>query len=120
VGFGGRGFSKFQGAAEKIKRENDVHLRQLAKKSAYVIFYFLVRFWAFLGKGSSKTREKQLGLIECVSKKIHRGNIFRGGFFFPGGFLTFFSFDFFVALLKHLSVRGTQKRDTKCFAGSCV
>jgi hypothetical protein len=40
-------------AAEKIKRETDVHLRQLAKKSC-----FKVRFWAFLGKGSSKTRGK--------------------------------------------------------------
>jgi hypothetical protein len=49
-----------QGATEKIKRENDVHLRQLAKKSTYVrtFFFFKVRFWAFLGKGSSKTREK--------------------------------------------------------------
>jgi hypothetical protein len=33
--------SASQGAAEKIKRENDVHLRQLAKKSTYVpIFFF--------------------------------------------------------------------------------
>jgi hypothetical protein len=48
-----------QGATEKIKRENDVHLRQLAKKSTYVLFFFFkVRFWAFLGKGSLKTREK--------------------------------------------------------------
>jgi hypothetical protein len=50
-----------QGAAEKIKRENDVHLRQLANKNAYEPFLFificLVRFWAFLAKGSSKTRE---------------------------------------------------------------
>jgi hypothetical protein len=68
-----------QGAAEKIKRENDVHLRQLAKKNTYVPYFFssffLVRFWAFLGKGSSKTREKKL-----VRFKInHRGNIFSGG-----------------------------------------
>jgi hypothetical protein len=48
-----------QGAAEKIKRGNDVHLRQLAKKSTrtFIFIYFLVRFWAFLGKGSSKTRD---------------------------------------------------------------
>jgi hypothetical protein len=26
---------RLQGAAEKIKRENDVHLRQLAKKSTF-------------------------------------------------------------------------------------
>jgi hypothetical protein len=30
-----------QGAAEKIKRETDVHLRQLAKKSTYVPFFSL-------------------------------------------------------------------------------
>jgi hypothetical protein len=29
-----------QGAAEKIKRETDVHLRQLAKKSTYLLFFF--------------------------------------------------------------------------------
>jgi hypothetical protein len=29
-----------QGAAEKIKRENDVYLRQLAKKSTYLLFIF--------------------------------------------------------------------------------
>jgi hypothetical protein len=47
-----------QGAEEKIKRENDVHLRQLAKKNTYRhVLFFLVPFWAFLGKGSSKTRE---------------------------------------------------------------
>jgi hypothetical protein len=34
------GWSAGQGAAEKIKRENDVHLRQLAKKSTYVLFFF--------------------------------------------------------------------------------
>jgi hypothetical protein len=36
-----------RGAAEKIKRENDVHLRQLAKKSTYVPSFFLF-FSAFL------------------------------------------------------------------------
>jgi hypothetical protein len=74
-----------QGAAEKIKRENDVHLRQLAKKSTYVPTFFppffLVRFWAFLGKGSSKTREI------CLS------TIFLWVFFF-----NFFSFRFFCCV----------------------
>jgi hypothetical protein len=43
-------------AAEKTKRKTDVHLRQLAKKvRTYLLFS--ARFWAFLGKGSSKTRE---------------------------------------------------------------
>jgi hypothetical protein len=101
-----------QGAAEKIKRENDVHLRQLAEKlRTYLLSFFLVRFWAFLGKGSSKTREHKLNPFQ----KNQRGNIFSGGFF-----LTSFSFDFFVALVKRLSVRGTQKRDKKSFTGSCV
>jgi hypothetical protein len=108
----------------KIKRENDVHLRQLAKKSTYVpsffLSFFLVRFWAFLGKGSSKTRENKMSTFQ---KKNHRGNIFSGGNFFLGDFfLTPFPFDFFVALVKRLSVRGTQKRDKKVlrFTGSCV
>jgi hypothetical protein len=47
------------GATKKIKRKNDVHLRQLAKKvRTHALCVFLVRFWAFLGRGSSKTREK--------------------------------------------------------------
>jgi hypothetical protein len=69
-----------QGAAEKIKRKNDVHLRQLAKKSTYVpsfffSFFFLVRFWAFLGKGTSKTREKKLSTFQ----KKTPGKYFSGG-----------------------------------------
>jgi hypothetical protein len=77
-----------QGAAEKIKRENDVHLRQLAKKSTYVpSFYFLFFFSAFLGvsrQGEFKnTRKKN----EYVSKKNHRGNIFSGADFFRVFFL---------------------------------
>jgi hypothetical protein len=41
-----------QGAAEKIKRENDVNLRQLAKKSTHVPTFFFntfLVFSAFLG-----------------------------------------------------------------------
>jgi hypothetical protein len=67
-----------------------------------------VRFWAFLGKGSSKTREKKLSAFQKKSP----------GDFFAGCFvLTFFPFDFFVALGKRLSVRGTQKRDEKVLRG---
>jgi hypothetical protein len=51
-----------RGATEKKTRENDVHLRQLAKKSTYVpsffFLFFLVRFWAFLGKGVRKHEKK--------------------------------------------------------------
>jgi hypothetical protein len=73
-----------RGATEKIKRENDVHLRQLAKKSTYVpslfFYFFVVRFWAFLGKGSSKTREKKLSAFQ----KQLPGKYFFGGDFFSG------------------------------------
>jgi hypothetical protein len=93
------------------------------KKSTYVplflfYFYFLVRFWAFLAKRRGEfenTRTK----IEYVSENFTREIFFRGGIFFRVDF-DFFSFDFFVALVKRLSARGTQKRNKKCFAGSCV
>jgi hypothetical protein len=70
--------ARIQGAAEKIKRENDVHLRQLAKKST---FFFLVRFWAFLGKGEFENTRKK---IEYVSKKSPGKYFFGGGGFFSG------------------------------------
>jgi hypothetical protein len=74
-----------QGAVEKIKQENDVHLRQFAKTSTYVPsffppFFLKVRFWAFLGKGSSKTRKT---FFSTFQKKT-RGNTFSGGDFFSG------------------------------------
>jgi hypothetical protein len=60
-----------------------------ARKKKYVRtfpppFFFKVRFGAFLGKGSSKTREKKLSTFQ---KKNHRGNIFSGGIFLLGDFL---------------------------------
>jgi hypothetical protein len=109
--------TKHQGAIEKIKRENDVHLRQLAKKSTYVLFFFF--FSAFLGVIRQGEFENTRNKIECVSEKSTR-KIFFWGVLFPGGFFDFFSFDFFVALVKRLSVRETQKRDKQCFAGSGV
>jgi hypothetical protein len=39
-----------------------------------------VRFWAFFGKGSSKTREKQLSTFQKKSP----GEYFFGGDFFSG------------------------------------
>jgi hypothetical protein len=69
-----------QGAAEKIKRENDVHLRQLAKKSTYVptfFFFFKCVFGRFSARGVRKHEKKN----EYVSKKNRRGNIFSGGIF---------------------------------------
>jgi hypothetical protein len=73
-----------QGATEKIKRENDVHLRQLAKKSAYVPLFFF--FSAFLGVSRQGEFENTRKIIECVSKKIAREMFFRGGNFVLGVF----------------------------------
>jgi hypothetical protein len=62
-------------------------------RTFFVLFlFFLVRFWAFLGKGSSKTREK----IEYVSEK-NTGEIFFLEFV-SGGFFNFFPFDFFCCV----------------------
>jgi hypothetical protein len=67
---------------------------------------FFGRFSAS-GKGSSKTRETNLSTLSKTSP----GNLFSGDFF-PGGFLLLpFLSAFFVALVKRLSVRGTQKRN---------
>jgi hypothetical protein len=80
-------------------------------RTFFIFIIFLVRFWAFLGKESSKTREKELSTFQ----KKNRGNIFSGADFFLGDFFNSFIFhlfiEFLVALVKHLSVRGTQKRD---------
>jgi hypothetical protein len=95
----GRLVPRARGATEKKPRENDVHLRQLAKKSTYVppfFFFFLVRFWAFLGKGSSKTREKKFSTFQKQSP----GKYFSGGgIFFRVIFLTSFPFDFLLRWL---------------------
>jgi hypothetical protein len=91
-----------QGAAGKIttSRRAAAPARQNKLRTCVLFFsfYFLVRVWAFLGKGSSKTRE----FLEkkCVSKKIHWGFIFQVGFFSRVDYLLFF-FRFF--LLRWLS-----------------
>jgi hypothetical protein len=94
-------FSSFSPrGGRKIKRENDVHLRQLAKKSTYVPFFiFYISFSAFLGVSRRGEFENTRKKIEYVSKKNHRGNIFL--IFFLGDFFNFFSFRFF--LLRWLS-----------------
>jgi hypothetical protein len=79
------------------------------EKNTYVrtLFFFIVRFWAFLGKGSSKHEKKN----ECVSKTI-TGEIFFRGIFFPGemrNLLPFFLSTFFVALVKVPLGNGTSK-----------
>jgi hypothetical protein len=53
--------------------------------------------------------------IECVA--FQSKSSVAGGGFFGGIFFASFSFDFFfVALVKPLSVRVTQKRDQKCIS----
>jgi hypothetical protein len=103
-----------QGATEKIKRENDVHLRQLAQKSTYVpSFFFFFLKSAFLGVSRQGEFENTRNKIEYV-KYFFGGGIFSG---FRVIFFNFFSFQFFVALVKRLSVRGTQRRDKKVLRG---
>jgi hypothetical protein len=58
-----------QGATKKIKRENDVHLRQLAKKSTYVPSFFSFFLSAFLGVSRQGEFENTRKQIEYVSKK---------------------------------------------------
>jgi hypothetical protein len=77
----------------------------LARPKKYVRTFFfivLVRIWVFLGKGTSKTR----------GNKNTREIFFRGGIIF-----TFSLSTFFIALVKRLSVRRTQKCDYKCLRG---
>jgi hypothetical protein len=69
-----------QGAAEKIKRENDVHLRQLAKKVRTCLLFFIF-FLCVFGRFSARGVRKHEKKIECVSKKNHRRNFFLGEFF---------------------------------------
>jgi hypothetical protein len=59
-----------QGAAEKIKRETDVHLRQLAKISAYVPTFFFLKcvFGRFSASGVQK-RHKNM-FIKSACRKI--------------------------------------------------
>jgi hypothetical protein len=71
-----------QGAAEEIKRETDVHLRQLAKKSTYVPSSFFFFFSAFLGVSRQGKFENTRKKFEYVSKKITGEIFFRGGGFF--------------------------------------
>jgi hypothetical protein len=114
--FRGTRTSTAQTAAKKIKRETDyVHLRQ--KKYARAFFLKCV-----LGRFSTRgVRKHEICFFEYLSKKFAWEILFEKKKSFSGEILlTFFSFDFFVALVKRLSVRETQKRDKKCFAGSCV
>jgi hypothetical protein len=69
--------SKLQGAAEKIKRGNDVHLRQLAKESTHVPSSFYLLFSTFLGawetffrgEGAPKEKKMKRGYIWQMANK---------------------------------------------------
>jgi hypothetical protein len=68
---------KNQGATEKNKTRKR-RTSAPARKKKYVRTFF---FWAFLGKGSSKTREKKLSTFQ---KQITGEIFFRGGGIFSG------------------------------------
>jgi hypothetical protein len=79
---GMEGVAGAQGATEKIKRENDVHLRQLAEKSTYVpLFFSFFFFSAFLGVSRQGDFENTRKKIEHVSKKSPGKYFFAGNFF---------------------------------------
>jgi amino acid permease len=69
-----------------------------------------VRFWAFLGKGTSKTREMFLSTFPNKSPDIFSGWIF---------LILFFRL-FSLRWLSASRQGELNKRDKKCFAGSCV
>ena len=70
-----------QGATENIKRENDVHLRQLAKKSTYVPSFFFFFESAFLGVSRQGEFENTRKKMSTFQKKITGEIFFRGNFF---------------------------------------
>jgi hypothetical protein len=95
VGGGLRRFQKTEGRQNKIKRENDVHLRQLAQKNVRTFFFFVIPFCAFLGV----SRQGELGnKLSTFPKQFFRGDFF-------ASFLSVFV----VALVKRLSMRGGSK-----------
>jgi hypothetical protein len=102
-------------AAEKIKRENDVHLRQLAKVRTYVPFFclLLLFFSAFLGVSRQGKFENTRKVFEYVSEKFTTGNIFSGEDFFPGGFFDFFFLSTFWLRWSSASREGKLKNVIK-------
>jgi hypothetical protein len=71
-----------QEAAEKIKRENDVHLRQLAKKvRTYLLFFLFLEcvFGRFSARGVRKHEKRNLVRFK---KKSPGKYFFGGGIFF--------------------------------------
>jgi hypothetical protein len=58
-----------QGAAEKVKRENDVHLRQLAKKQYVRTFFFLFFFFSAFWGVSRQESLSERGVRKHEEKK---------------------------------------------------
>jgi hypothetical protein len=81
-----------QGASEKIKRENHVHLRQLAKQSTYVPFFcfYFICFSAFLGVSRQGEFENTRKKLSTFQKNSPGKYFFGGGIFFRGDFFDFF------------------------------
>jgi hypothetical protein len=126
---------KAAGAAEKIKRENNVHLRQLAKKSTYLLcplFPPLSIFYCFFGRFSIRgpqKRDKKFHEIvrqnfapdfrpnkgqEAPKKKKEKSDVLPTYLFLR--FFEIFRSDFrkyFYGVLGLLIQRNGQKRDKK-------
>jgi hypothetical protein len=67
-----------KGRQKKENEETTYICASSQKKYVRTFFFFLVRFWAFLGKGSSKTRGKKMSTFQKKSP----GKYFSGGDFF--------------------------------------
>jgi hypothetical protein len=78
-------------------------------------FFFFLFFSTYLGV-SRQGEFENTGTKLSTFLKSSPGKNFSG----VGISFTFFLPNFFIALVKRLSVRGTQKHDYKIFTGSCV
>jgi hypothetical protein len=80
------GFDRRHEGRQKKKPEKTTYICASSQKKVrtYLLFsfLFLVRFWAFLGKGVRKHEKKKLSTFQT---KI-AGEFFFGGIFFPGEF----------------------------------
>jgi hypothetical protein len=89
-----------------------------ARKKKYVrTFFFFFFFYCVFVRFSARGVQKHEKKIEYVSKKNTGEIFFSGEELFLEIFQLFFLSIFFVALVKRLSVRGTQKRDKKVLGG---
>ena len=94
--------------------------RSLHSPVAFFFLFFLVRFWAFLGKGSSKTPQKYFckkPMSKTFSEKILRKSTKISISVFPLLFLFYRVFRCFLAMgvQKHYKKRFTKKSCRKVF-----